>query len=61
VGKVDWEGRLAHVAPEILAAADAAPSTRFHVLPFPRLSERATEILAQARAAHQLEPLIIRP
>lgn len=57
----DCHQRLAHVAPEILAADDAAPSTRFHVLPFPRLSERATEILAQARAARQPEPLIIRP
>ena len=61
MGKGDWEGRLAHVAPEILAADDAAPSTRFHVLPFPWLSERAMEILTQARAARQLEPLIIRP
>jgi|UniRef100_A0A804Q3S1 DNA cross-link repair 1A protein len=57
----DCHQRLAHVTPEILAADDAAPSTRFHVLSFPRLSEQATEILAQARAARQLKPLIIRP
>ncbi|PWZ19284.1 Translation initiation factor IF-2, chloroplastic [Zea mays] len=57
----DYHQRLAHVVPEILVADDAAPSTRFHVLPFPWLSERATEILAQARAARQLEPLIIMP
>jgi DNA cross-link repair 1A protein len=57
----DCHQTLAHVAPEILADADAAASTRFHVIPFPRLSERATEILALARAAHQPEPLIIRP
>jgi DNA cross-link repair 1A protein len=48
----DYHQRLAHVTPEILATDDAASSTRFHVLLFPRLSERATEILAQARAAH---------
>ncbi|PWZ21813.1 hypothetical protein Zm00014a_042883 [Zea mays] len=33
----DCHQRLAHVTPEILAADDAAPSTRFHVLSFPRL------------------------
>jgi DNA cross-link repair 1A protein len=52
---------MAHVTLEILAADNAAPSTRFHVLPFPRLSEQATEILAQACAARHLKPLIIRP
>ena len=57
----DCHQTLTHVAPEILAAADAAPSTRFHVIPFPRLSERAAEILALARARQQPEPLIIRP
>ncbi|CAD6266292.1 unnamed protein product [Miscanthus lutarioriparius] len=57
----DCHQTLTHVEPEILAADDAAASTRFHVIPFPRLSERATEILALARAAHQPEPLIIRP
>ncbi|WVZ95531.1 hypothetical protein U9M48_041284 [Paspalum notatum var. saurae] len=61
----DCHHTLTHVAPEILADADAddaAPSSsRFHVVPFPRLSERATEILALARARCQPEPLIIRP
>ncbi|XP_039816207.1 uncharacterized protein LOC120678862 [Panicum virgatum] len=57
----DCHQTLTHVAPEILAADDAASSTRFHVIPFPRLSERATEILALARARQQPEPLIIRP
>jgi len=57
----DCHQTLTHVAPEILAADDAAPSTRFHVIPFPRLSERAAEILALARARQQPEPLIIRP
>lgn len=55
----DCHQTLSHVAPEILAAA--ASSSRFHVIPFPRLSERATEILALARAGQQPEPLIIRP
>ncbi|PAN33256.1 hypothetical protein PAHAL_6G006200 [Panicum hallii] len=57
----DCHQRLTHVAPEILAADDAASSTRFHVIPFPRLSERATEILALARTRQQPKPLIIRP
>ncbi|XP_034600289.1 uncharacterized protein [Setaria viridis] len=56
----DCHQTLSHVAPEILAGA-AASSSRFHVIPFPRLSERATEILALARARQQPEPLIIRP
>lgn len=57
----DCHQTLTRVAPEILAPADAASSSRFHVIPFPRLSERATEILALARAKQQPEPLIIRP
>ncbi|OEL15630.1 hypothetical protein BAE44_0023348 [Dichanthelium oligosanthes] len=57
----DCHHTLTHVAPEILAAADAASSSRFHVIPFPRLSDRAMEILALARARQQPEPLIIRP
>lgn len=57
----DCHHTLTHVAPEILAADDAASSTRFHVLLFrPRLSERATEILGLARAQQQPEPLIVR-
>ncbi|KAF8712613.1 hypothetical protein HU200_028369 [Digitaria exilis] len=57
----DCHQTLTRVAPEILAPADAASSSRFHVIPFPRLSERATEILALAHAKQQPEPLIIRP
>jgi DNA cross-link repair 1A protein len=57
----DCHQTLTHVAQEILAAADVASSTRFHVIPFPRLSERATEILTLAHARQQPEPLIIRP
>ncbi|KAJ1266833.1 hypothetical protein BS78_07G009000 [Paspalum vaginatum] len=57
----DCHQTLTHVAPEILADDGAASSSRFHVIPFPRLSERATEILALARARCQPEPLIIRP
>ncbi|CAO2186605.1 unnamed protein product [Urochloa humidicola] len=57
----DCHDTLTHVAPEILAADDAATTCRFQVIPFPRLSDRATEILALARARQQPEPLIIRP
>ncbi|XP_062195695.1 uncharacterized protein LOC133898901 [Phragmites australis] len=49
---------LSLVAPEILTDDGAS---RFHVIPFPRLSERASDILALARARGQPEPLIIRP
>ncbi|KAE8780658.1 putative F-box/LRR-repeat protein 23 [Hordeum vulgare] len=49
---------LSLVAPEILTE-DA--SSRFQVIEFPRLSERATDMLALARARQQPEPLIIRP
>lgn len=49
---------LSLVAPEILTE-DA--SSRFQVIEFPRLSERAMEMLALARARQQPEPLIIRP
>ncbi|KAG8086615.1 hypothetical protein GUJ93_ZPchr0010g8555 [Zizania palustris] len=49
---------LSLVAPEILT--DDA-SSRFQVIGFPRLQERATEMLALARAKQQPEPLIIRP
>lgn len=49
---------LSHVAPEILTG-DA--SSRFQVIGFPRLSERAAEMLALARAKQQPEPVIIRP
>ncbi|BAF22713.1 uncharacterized protein [Oryza sativa Japonica Group] len=48
---------LSLVAPEILTDDS---SSRFQVIGFPRLSERATEMLALARAKHQPEPLIIR-
>ncbi|CAO2177499.1 unnamed protein product [Urochloa humidicola] len=57
----DCRDTLTHVAPEILAADDAATTCRFQVIPFPRLSDRAMEILALARARQQPEPLIIRP
>ncbi|KAL5229833.1 hypothetical protein ABZP36_028609 [Zizania latifolia] len=49
---------LSLVTPEILT--DDA-SSRFQVVGFPRLQERATEMLALARAKQQPEPLIIRP
>ncbi|CAM0910659.1 unnamed protein product [Alopecurus aequalis] len=49
---------LSLVAPEILTEDT---SSRFQVIEFPRLSERATEMLALARAKQQPEPLIIRP
>ncbi|CAO2210410.1 unnamed protein product [Urochloa humidicola] len=57
----DCHDTLTRVAPEILAADDAATTCRFQVIPFPWLSDRATEILALARARQQPEPLIIRP
>ncbi|CAL5009456.1 unnamed protein product [Urochloa decumbens] len=57
----DCHDTLTRVAPEILAADDAATTCRFQVIPFPRLSDRATEILALAWAKQQPEPLIIRP
>ncbi|TVU13913.1 hypothetical protein EJB05_37349, partial [Eragrostis curvula] len=49
--------RLSHVAPEILIED---PVSRFHVMSFHRLSDRATEILALARSRQEPEPLIIR-
>uniref|UniRef100_A0ACD6AI67 Uncharacterized protein n=1 Tax=Avena sativa TaxID=4498 RepID=A0ACD6AI67_AVESA len=49
---------LSLVAPEILTED---PSSRFQVMEFPRLSERAAEMLALARVKQQPEPLIIRP
>ncbi|KAG1328142.1 5' exonuclease Apollo [Cocos nucifera] len=49
---------LFHVAPEVLSQ-DA--SSRFQVVGFPGLHERASEKFAQARAALQPEPLFIRP
>uniref|UniRef100_A0A8R7R252 DNA repair metallo-beta-lactamase domain-containing protein n=3 Tax=Triticum urartu TaxID=4572 RepID=A0A8R7R252_TRIUA len=49
---------LSLVAPEILTED---VSSRFQVIEFPRLLERATEMLALARARQQPEPLIIRP
>ena len=49
---------LSLVAPEILTEDT---SSRFQVIEFPRLSERATEMLEFARAKQQPEPLIIRP
>ncbi|TVU02133.1 hypothetical protein EJB05_52400, partial [Eragrostis curvula] len=54
----DCHYRLSHVAPEILTDD---PVSRFHVMSFPRLSDRATEILALARSRQEPEPLIIRP
>ncbi|KAK3120818.1 hypothetical protein QOZ80_8BG0642150 [Eleusine coracana subsp. coracana] len=55
----DCHANLSLVAPDILTA-DAAAS-RFHVMAFPGLAERAAEILALARARGQPEPLIVRP
>ncbi|GJN39899.1 hypothetical protein PR202_gb29049 [Eleusine coracana subsp. coracana] len=52
----DCHANLSLVAPDILTA-DAAAS-RFHVMAFPGLAERAAEILALARARGQPEPLI---
>uniref|UniRef100_A0ACD5ZWC6 Uncharacterized protein n=1 Tax=Avena sativa TaxID=4498 RepID=A0ACD5ZWC6_AVESA len=49
---------LSLVAPEILTEDT---SSRFQVMEFPRLSERAADMLALARAKQQPEPLIIRP
>ncbi|TVU50456.1 hypothetical protein EJB05_01828, partial [Eragrostis curvula] len=54
----DCHYRLSHVAPKILTDD---PVSRFHVMSFPRLSDRATEILALARSRQEPEPLIIRP
>ncbi|TVU17505.1 hypothetical protein EJB05_33545, partial [Eragrostis curvula] len=54
----DCHYRLSHVAPEILTDD---PVSRFHVMSFPRLSDRATEILALAQSRQEPEPLIIRP
>jgi DNA cross-link repair 1A protein len=55
----DCHHRLSLLAPEILA--DNAAASRFHVMAFQRLTKRATEILALARARREPEPLIIRP
>jgi DNA cross-link repair 1A protein len=55
----DCHHMLSLLAPEILA--DNAAASRFHVMAFQRLTKRATEILALARARREPEPLIIRP
>lgn len=47
------------IAPEIVSED---PSSRFHIFSgFPRLYERASAKLAEARSRRQSEPLIIRP
>ncbi|XP_008810895.2 protein artemis [Phoenix dactylifera] len=58
VNNSDCFHSLFHVAPEVLSQ-DA--SSRFQVVAFPGLYERASEKLAEARAALQPEPLFIRP
>ncbi|TVT98442.1 hypothetical protein EJB05_56271, partial [Eragrostis curvula] len=54
----DCHYKLLHVALEILTGD---PVSRFHVMSFPWLSDRATEILALAQSRQEPEPLIIRP
>ncbi|KAG2319727.1 hypothetical protein Bca52824_012940 [Brassica carinata] len=50
---------LTVIAPEIVSQD---PSSRFHIFSgFPRLYERASAKLAEARSKRQSEPLIIRP
>ncbi|TVU51420.1 hypothetical protein EJB05_02851, partial [Eragrostis curvula] len=50
--------RLSHITPEILTDD---PISRFHIMSFPRLSDRATEILVLVRTRQEPKPLIIRP
>ncbi|GJN12636.1 hypothetical protein PR202_ga30931 [Eleusine coracana subsp. coracana] len=52
----DCHANLSLVAPDILTFD---PTSRFHVMPFSRLTERTAEILALARARGQPEPLIV--
>ncbi|TVU39545.1 hypothetical protein EJB05_12969, partial [Eragrostis curvula] len=54
----DCHYKLSHVALEILTGD---PVSRFHIMSFPWLSDRATEILALAQSRQEPEPLIIRP
>ncbi|KAL6650440.1 hypothetical protein ACP70R_009365 [Stipagrostis hirtigluma subsp. patula] len=52
---------LTLIVPEIFADGGDSAASRFRVIPFPRLPERAAEILSLVQAKRQLEPLIIRP
>ncbi|KAH1038264.1 hypothetical protein J1N35_040007 [Gossypium stocksii] len=55
----DYYQSLSIIAPEILSED---PTSRFRVFDgFPKLSERATIMFAEAQASFQHEPLIIRP